>query len=323
MNGAIKRRLILAGLLLLPFAIEAEELRVFPAAPPLRSPIAGAIDFHVHSLPDVFGRSLTDFETGQLARRAGLRAIVLKNHITATADRAEILHEQIPELEVFGGVTLNQAVGGVNPQAVEWMYRMSGRRGKVVWLPTIDADNHLRTFHEPGVGLRVAVDGAVTPAMDEVLRIIARENLVLETGHVSPAEILAVVRRARELGARNLVITHAMAQVPNLTRGQMRELADLGAVLELDFVNHLMGPEAQLPWMRHWQRVSITDMASAIKDIGAAHFILATDLGQAGNPTHADGYALLVQGLAREGIGETDLDLMMRRTPARLLGLQP
>jgi hypothetical protein len=32
--------------------------------------------------------------------------------------------------------------------------------------------------------------------MDEILRIIARENLVLATGHVHPEEVIAVVRRA-------------------------------------------------------------------------------------------------------------------------------
>jgi hypothetical protein len=224
---------------------------------------------------------------------------------------------------VFGGIVLNQAVGGVNPQAVEWMARMSGRFGKVVWLPTIDADNHLKTFHEPGTGLKVAVDGKVTPEAEAVLKIIARENLVLETGHVSPEEILAVIRRGTELGVRNMLVTHPMAEVPNLSTEQMKEVARLGGYLELDFVNHLMGPEAHLPWMRHWRRVSIKDMANAIREIGAEHIVLATDLGQTGNPTHPDGYLLLVQGLKQEGIADVELDRMMRKNPATLLGLAP
>ena len=82
-----------------------------------------------------------------------------------------------------------------------------------------------------------------------------------------------------------------------------------------------MGPEAHLPWMRHWRRVSIKDMASAIREIGAEHIVLATDLGQTGNPTHPDGYLLLVQGLKQEGITDEQLDRMMRKNPATLLGL--
>jgi hypothetical protein len=305
-----------------PALLSAQELRVFPPPPPVVSPVQGAIDFHVHSAPDVFGRSVTDIEAATLAKRMGLRGIVLKNHVTSTADRAAIVREVVPGIEVFGGVVLNMAVGGVNPQAVEWMARMSGRYGKVVWLPTIDADQHLKTFHEPGAGLKVAVDGHVTAEAEAVLKIIAREKLVLCTGHVSPAEVLAVTRRAMELGATKVVITHAMAQVPNLTMAQMKELAALGAVIELDFVNHLMGAEAHLPWMRHWQRVSIKDMAAAIRELGAEHVLIATDLGQTGNPIHPDGMMLMVQGLKQEGVSDADLDRMMRKNPARLLGLE-
>jgi len=315
-------KLLATMLAFAPALLWAQELRVFPPPPPVISPVLGAIDFHVHSAPDVFGRSVTDIEAATLAKRMGLRGIVLKNHVTSTADRAAIVREVVPGIEVFGGIVLNQAVGGVNPQAVEWMARMSGRYGKVVWLPTIDADHHLKTFHEPGAGLKVAVDGKVTAETDAMLKIIAREKLVLCTGHVAPAEVLAVTRRAAELGATNIVITHAMAQVPNLTMAQMKELAALGATIELDFVNHLMGPEAHLPWMRHWQRVSLKDMAAAIRELGADHVLIATDLGQTGNPTHPDGMMLMVQGLKQEGVSEADLDRMMRKNPARLLGLQ-
>ena len=315
-------RLLAAIIALAPALPFAQELRVFPPPAPVVSPVQGAIDFHVHSAPDVFGRSVTDIEAATLARRMGLRGIVLKNHVTSTADRAAIVREVVPGLEVFGGIVLNMAVGGINPQAVEWMARMSGRYGKVVWLPTIDADHHLKTFHEPGDGLKVAIDGKVTTETEAVLKIIAREKLVLCTGHVSPQEVLAVTRRAVELGASNVVITHAMAEVPNLSMAQMKELAALGATVELDFVNHLMGPQAHLPWMRHWHRVSVKDMAGAIKELGAEHILIATDLGQTGNPTHPDGMMLLVQGLKQEGVSDADIDRMMRKNPARLLGLE-
>ena len=315
--------LFVSLLILTPLMGIGQDLRVFPPPPPVKSPIEGAIDFHVHSAPDVFGRSVTDIEAATLAKRMGLRAIVLKNHVTSTADRAAIVREVVPGIEVFGGIVLNMAVGGVNPQAVEWMARMSGRFGKVVWLPTIDADNHLKTFHEPGTGLKVALDGKVTAQTEAVLKIIARENLVLCTGHVAPEEIIIVARRGIELGVRNIVITHAMAEVPGLSVAQMKEIAQLGAYLELDFINELMGPQAHLPWMRHWRRVSIKDMAQAIRDVGAERILIATDLGQTGNPTHPDGFSLLVQGLKQEGITDAQLDLMMRKNPATLLGLQP
>jgi hypothetical protein len=297
------------------------EVRVYPPPPPLVSPIEGAIDFHVHSGPDVFGRGFLDVDVARAAARAGMRGIVLKNHVTSTADRAFLVMRQVPEIEAFGGVVLNTATGGINAAAVEWLYRMEGRRGKVVWLPTFDADHHLRTFNEPGEGLKVAVDGVVTPEMEAVLEVIARENLVLHTGHVSPEEALAVIRRGRDLGVEHMVVTHAMADAPGMSLGEMQQAAMLGAKLELVYLNHLMGPHAHLAWMRHWTQVSIAEMAAAIKAIGAEHFVLSSDLGQTGNPAHPDGYKNLVTGLAAEGISEAELQLMMAETPARLLGL--
>lgn len=311
----------LLALLLVPAAPLPAEEPAFPPPPPLVSPIRGAIDFHVHSSPDVFGRSLTDVEVARIAARNGMRALVYKNHVTSTADRAFLVHQAVPEIEAFGGVTLNRAVGGINPAAVEWMFRMEGGRGRVVWLPSIDAAHHKETFGIPGEGIRVARDGRVTPDMEAVLKVIAREDLVLHTCHVSPEETLTVIRRARELGVERIVVTHALAEVPGLSLEQARQAADMGAYLELAYLNHLMGAGAHQEWMSHWRQVSVADMAEAIRQVGAEHFVLASDLGQTENPIHPDGYKRLVAGLAKEGIPRADIERMMRTNPARVLGL--
>lgn len=192
----------------------------------------------------------------------------------------------------------------------------------MVWLPTFEANHHLKTFVGLGDGLKVAADGKVVPETEAVLKVIARENLVLQTGHISPEEVLLVLKRGKELGVKHFVVTHAMASVPNLSLEQMKQVASEGEYLELDFLNHLIGEHAHQEWMTHWKQVSINDMATAIKIVGAAHFILATDLGQTGNPTHPDGYEQLVIGLKKAGIAQDDIDLMMKKNPARLLGLE-
>ena len=135
----------------------------------------------------------------------------------------------VPGIEVFGGVVLNKAVGGINPDAVEWMHRIYGSRGKVVWLPTFEADKHVKTLSKPdAVGLTVAPNGQVSPEMEAILKIIARENLVLATGHVHPEEIIAVVKKARELGVKNIVITHGLTNVPGLSMAQAKQVAEMG-----------------------------------------------------------------------------------------------
>ncbi|MGQ4648427.1 DUF6282 family protein [Lyngbya aestuarii] len=289
--------------------------------PPAKNLIEGAIEFHVHSAPDVTSRSLDDFELAERANQAGMRAIVLKNHVTNTADRAVLVHKIVPDIEVFGGVVLNRAVGGINLQAVEAMYGLGKGYGKVVWLPTIDADYHLKVFHKPGTGIKVAPAGKILPEMDAVLQFIAQKNLILETGHISPEEVILVIQRAKELGVKKIVVTHAMADVPGLSLESMQECAALGAFLELVFVNNLMGKDSVIAAHRNWHRVSIKQMVEAIRAIGAEHFILSTDLGRQFDPLPADGYQLFVEELIKQGISQQEIDLMSKDNPAQLLGL--
>jgi len=295
----------------------------FPAAPPKVSPAQGDIDFHVHSEPDVFGRSMDDIDVAVLAKRKGMRALVLKNHVTMTADRAVLVMKVVPGIEIFGGVVLNNAVGGINPAAVEWMYRMSGGRGKVVWLPTFDSDMHIKTLVDAkGSGIVVAPNGVVTPQLEEVLKIIARENLVLATGHIHAEEVVAVVRRARELGVKNILVTHALTNIPGLNMEQVKQVTQMGAYIEYCYLQSMAGPDAQHAWMKHWSKVSLKDLAGVVREIGAKSLVLSTDLGQHANMTHPDGMEDMITGLLKEGVSQADIDLMVKRNPARLLGLE-
>src|SRR5262249_25089098 len=69
-------------------AASGPQPRKFPPPPPAVSPIQGLIDTHFHSGPDVFGRALDDEQGAQLYRDNGMEAVVLKNHVVPTADRA-------------------------------------------------------------------------------------------------------------------------------------------------------------------------------------------------------------------------------------------
>jgi hypothetical protein len=294
----------------------------FPPPPPRVSPAAGVIDFHVHSHPDVFGRNMDDLDIAQLARAKGLRGIVLKNHVTTTADRAALVMKVVPGIEVWGGIVLNNAVGGINPNAVEWMHRMYGGRGRVVWLPTFESDKHVKTLvSKDAKGIVVAPNGVVTPEMEAILKIIARENLLLATGHVHPEEVIAVTKRGRELGVKNIIVTHGLTNIPGLTMEQAKEVTQLGAIIEVCFLQFITGPNASQAWMTHWTQIGAKHVAQAVKELGAGSLVLSSDLGQTGNMTHPDGLETMIAAVKREGVSDADVDLMMRKNPAKLLGL--
>jgi hypothetical protein len=294
----------------------------FPPPPPKVSPAVGVIDMHAHSHPDVFGRNMDDIDLATLAKARGMRGIVIKNHISETASRAALTMKAVPGIEVFGGIVLNSAVGGINPVAVEWMHRFYGSRGKVVWLPTFESDKHVKTFGKPDAkGIEVAPGGKVLPAMEEVLKIIARENLLLATGHVHPEEIIAVVRRARELGVKNIIVTHGLTNVPGLSMEQAKEVTRMGAVIEICFLQFQAGPNAPLAFLTHWKQIAGKQVADAIREFGAQSLVVSSDLGQSANMVHPDGIEAAIAQMKAAGVTDADIDTMMRKNPARLLGL--
>jgi hypothetical protein len=266
------------------------------------------------------GRAVDDDELASLAASREMEAIVFKNHITLTADRAWLARKHVPGIKVFGGIVLNRAVGGINPQAVEWMWRMQGGYGRVVWFSTFDADNHVKQRGTGTEGLRVVDDrGAVVPAARGVLKICARQRLVVHTGHMSADQALALIAAAREEGCDRIVVTHAQFEVVGMTEAHMKKAASMGAKMELCALGILVGPEAHLEWMRDSVRVPLAETAKCITNVGAQHFVLGTDLGQTGNPTPADGLQMFVAGLAAEGITAHQLTTMGRETPGALL----
>jgi Family of unknown function (DUF6282) len=298
------------------------QVRVFPPPPPLTSPIEGMIDWHVHSSPDVFGRAIDDNEVARKAIEARMSALVLKNHVMETGARAFLARRAVDgKIPIFGGIVLNGPYG-INVEAVQWMWRMEGGFGRVVYLPTFDADNHVKTFKDAPEGMKV-VDGQgrVLPAVIEVMKVCAKQNLVLCTGHASAIEALALVKQAKDVGVNHVVVTHAMFTVVNMSLEQMKQVAAMGAKIEIDFLGTLMGTNAHMGWLTHWKNVSVKDNAEAIKAVGAQHFIMGTDLGQTGNPSPIDGLKAMVAGLKASGITDAQLKMIARDNAAAMLGL--
>src|SRR5437667_2788523 len=156
--------------------------------------LTGVIDIHAHSDPDSVPRSIDAIDAAKLARTRGIRGLVLKNHYEPTASLAYLVRKEVPGIELFGGIALNLTVGGVNPAAVERMTRVKGGWGRVVWMPTFDAENQVRFSKENRPFVSVSRGGALLPEVKEVLEIMGRNNLALETGHSSPRECLMLIR---------------------------------------------------------------------------------------------------------------------------------
>src|ERR1017187_2269026 len=196
--------------------------------------LEGVIDMHAHADPDGTARSIDAIDLARLARSRGMRAIVLKNHYEPTASLAYIVRKEVPGIEVFGGISLDLTVGGVNPAAVEWMTRVKGGYGRVVWMPTFDSEAQVTLTHQQRPFARVSKNGKLLPEVVQVISIAARNNLVLETGHSSPAECLLLVKDAKRLGVKHVMVTHALTNPGGpLSITEIQQAAKMGAYIEL------------------------------------------------------------------------------------------
>ena len=271
----------------------------------------GVVDIHAHSDPDSVPRSIDAIDAARLAHARGIRALVLKNHYEPTASLAYLVRKVVPGIELFGGIALNRTVGGVNPAAVERMTRVKGGWGRVVWMPTFDAENQVRFSKENRPFVPVSKNGSLLPEVKEVLALIAKNKLTLATGHSSPQENLLLIRAAKDLGIDRIVVTHAMLPPVKMTVEQMKQATALGAYLEFVY-NALIGPSKVF---------DMPEYAAAIRAVGPEHCILSSDLGQAGNPLHPDGLEAFFRGLRAQGFSVAEIDRMAKTNPARLLGL--
>jgi hypothetical protein len=302
---------------------DQEALRVSDAA---WKCLEGAYDLQIHVGPDVIPRRIDDIDCARDFLSHRMRGFVLKSHYIQTGERAQVVTKAVPGIKAYGAVTLNHSVGGLNPVAVE----IAGRSGcKVVWMPTVDAENETAGRLGGGseklpfwakIQRELAAEGIAPPPLSVVdgsgnvteparrcMERIARHNMILATGHLGRREIFALVRTAREMGLKKIVVTHAEFPSQNLTGDEQKELADMGAVIEHCFTTTYT---AKAPWEAAFANIRTT---------GVSRTMLSTDLGQTINPPVADGFAMFAQRLLDAGFSSDEIRTMAVTIPTRLV----
>jgi len=201
-------------------------------------------DLHVHAAPSLLPRHGDDRATVAAERAVGFSTVVLKAHEGSTAERARLAGDG-----AFGGIVLNSAVGGANPDAVEIAARLGGR---VVWMPTVSSRTHKAGAASPelavhrGFELRLVevLDGGgrLRPEWFDVLDAVATHDLLLASGHLSAAETVVLFTQARRRGVARLLVNHPLMAFLGWNEEAAGALRELGAHLELGILPDLLDP---------------------------------------------------------------------------------
>lgn len=288
-----------------------------------------ALDLHVHSAPDVLPRKFNDIELAQRFIQNGMAGYCLKSHYFCTSERASLVRSLYPDFIAMGAIVLNSSVGGLNPAAVE-LAALSG--AKIVWMPTCDStyeqehvfgrdpettkklpfwakivlDLNAQNIHCPTISL-LNSNGELKQEVYDIIRIVARHDVALATGHISHQETFALARAAKQYGVENFIVTHVTFPTTFYTIEEQKLLVDCGAYMEHCVTTHLLG------------KSDFNTVVAQIKAIGPERVFLSTDLGQPKNPYPDEGLKMFAESLYNAGFSLTDIKMMMVDNPKKLV----
>lgn len=278
--------------------------------------LKGIFDMHVHSAPDIRARAYTDFEMMDAGIRVGAKGIVLKSHHGTTMNRAFLVNEHNKivnqgnnDFIMYGSITLNKGIGGLNPIAVDVALKMGA---KVVWLPTTHAANQLKKDGKTG-GIEVLVNGKIVEPLKEIIKMIIDKDVVLGTGHLSPEEIFFVVDQARAMGLKKIVVTHPEFWVVGMSdEDQIKIVKDYDVILERCYAQPMGGGV---------YKNNLADNLKIIQTVGYKNVMVDTDGGQVENPHWEIAFAEYVEYLFAHGVTEEEINFMTKTIPEKLLNV--
>lgn len=276
--------------------------------------LQGAVDFLIESGPDVEPRYAGALELARQARDAGLRAVVLLDHLTQTIHKAYYVNRYLEGIHAFGGITLNRTAGGYDVRTVEFACRLGAR---IVRLATYDArgagPEEPFSFGHAVEPLSLLNDrrSDLLPAAKKMIDVMARNRVVILTGGVEPQEALAVARYCREIGCDRLVIGGVNAALDRYTDDILTRLLRYGASLSLSYANLAPGRARQDP----------RECARLVDKFGPNSIVLESGVGGAEDVSPTEGLRCFCHYLAKCGVSTDYVEIMVKRNPARLLGL--
>lgn len=280
--------------------------------------LQGVSDIHLHAAPDSKARLGNELEFARAAHKVGYKSMLFKSNDFSCHDRAYLIRQELPDFEVFGSLCMNRVHGDkVNVFAAEKAVVTTANLCRCIWMPTQDAVYQNIRYHGKKEGVPVVDDnGRVLSEVVRVMEICEEANIIFATGHSSPEESIVLARKAREVGVKKCVVTHANSGIWEMTHDQIKRCIDLGAWVEYSYITNLWGSGTGLP---DFERMSNREFADFAR-IAPERSIITTDLGQVGMPHPVDGMRCCILALLENGLSQQQVDFMVRTNPAQLVG---
>jgi Family of unknown function (DUF6282) len=286
--------------------------------------MVGAVDLHCHSGPAAMPRMLDHHEAMLDAAAAGFEALVYKDHYYAGMAHAKILQKLVPyvKTQLYSGIALNNASGGVNPHAVDHAIKLGA---KIVWMPTFSARNHIDKSETEAKNFPKSIkpmlkptplsvldeNGKLTKDTLQVLDLIAEGDIILAGGHLSAHEQIIMFEEAKRRGVKKMLVNHP-TYVIGCSDDDIRRLVSLGVFMEHSICMFIAIEGRQ-------RKQNVNDLSRLIGVAGVDHTILGSDLGLVGMPRPVEGYRRVIEDLLRAQYREGDIRKLVGRNAVPLL----
>ncbi len=276
----------------------------------------GAIDMHVHAEPDPYVTRIGDqIDLAIVACQAGMGGILFgEPHQVPSSflqgQTQKVVNQWADEhgkkrIDVFGGVALNYAVGGLNPAAVVASARIGG---KIVWPPVTDS-SHFRKLLGVSGGIDILDENDnVVPAMKEILGLIAEGDLVLNMSALGVKDVFYLIDEAKKIGVKRMNVVHPNQDTSLMTVEQRKIAADKGAFIEMSCTDFT--PGRFLGW---------DDFMETYKLVGSDRMIASSDNGNYRFFTPVVAMRTYITGMLDRDIPDKDVEKMVKTNPRKLL----
>lgn len=195
--------------------------------------------------------------------------------------------------------------------------------GRIIWLPTLAAENHLNWEKSsgwehpastqkirPATAVPLFKDGKIRP---EVLDVIADTDIALASGHIHASETKIIFTEAKKHGVKRLIFTHP-EDIVGASYDDTKEMADLGAYIEHSLAFFLEGSK--------FKTRTTQDLQTFIDLVGPERTILCSDMGQIGTLSPLEGLRRGVATCLSLGYSDAQIHQMVATNAASVIGLE-
>ena len=290
--------------------------------------LRGAIDNHIHCCPHINRRSTNIFEVVRFAEKHKMYAIGLMDNFSNTSGYASMIKKIFPKLKlkVFGGLIMEPPSGGVNLENVKISLNYSYFKNdgaKFISFPT----HHTR--HVAKIEKRnknyikncfyIPRNGPTKETLN-ILNLIAKKNIVLNTGHLSGIETVSLVKAAKSKGVKKILVP---SNTFNLDIIQKLKKFNVKFEFSYFFISRATNvPLTHVDGEKH--KIQGTDenfLKVLIKTADPKNVILSSDCGVSVLPKPHIGFLTFIDKIRKLGFSKNEINYMIKINSKKLFNL--